>query len=218
MTNHRIATSVTAKMRRNLIIKQTLARIFEPFFTTKELGKGTGLGLATVYGIVKQSSGNIHLYSEPGHGTTFKVYLPAVENAISTGKSSQGVKMTAHGTETILLVEDEDAVRSMTHLVLEQFGYTVLEARSGAEAIQLWAHHPGPIHLLVTDVVMPEMGGRQVAERLTQLRPGLKVLYSSGYTDDAVVRHGILQSEVAFLQKPFTLAGLASKVRQTLDS
>ena len=193
------------------------ARIFEPFFTTKELGKGTGLGLATVYGIVKQSGGSVNLYSEPGHGTAFKVYLPAVEQTISTGDSQHGVKVTAHGTETILLVEDEDAVRSMTRLILQQFGYTVLEARRGAEAIRLCEQQQGKIHLLVTDVVMPEMGGRQLAERVTQLRPGIKVLYLSGYTDDAVVRHGVLQAEVAFLQKPFTMAALANKVRQVLD-
>jgi len=193
------------------------ARIFEPFFTTKEVGKGTGLGLATVYGIVKQSGGSVNLYSEPGHGTAFKVYLPAVEQTISTGDSQHGVKVTAHGTETILLVEDEDAVRSMTRLILQQFGYTVLEARRGAEAIRLCEQQQGKIHLLVTDVVMPEMGGRQLAERVTQLRPGIKVLYLSGYTDDAVVRHGVLQAEVAFLQKPFTMAALANKVRQVLD-
>jgi len=193
------------------------ARIFEPFFTTKEVGKGTGLGLATVYGIVKQSGGSVNLYSEPGHGTAFKVYLPAVEQTISTGDPQHGVKVTAHGTETILLVEDEDAVRSMTRLILQQFGYTVLEARRGAEAIRLCEQQQGKIHLLVTDVVMPEMGGRQLAERVTQLRPGIKVLYLSGYTDDAVVRHGVLQAEVAFLQKPFTMAALANKVRQVLD-
>ena len=193
------------------------AHIFEPFFTTKEPGKGTGLGLATVYGIVKQSGGSVYLYSEVGRGTTIKVYLPAVKNVVSTGKSLHGVKINATGTEMILLVEDEDAVRSMVHLVLQQLGYTILEARRGAEAIRLCEQHEGKIHLLVTDVVMPEMGGRQLAEHVTQLRPGIKVLYLSGYTDDAVVRHGVLQAEVAFLQKPFTMAALANKVRQVLD-
>jgi CheY-like chemotaxis protein len=192
------------------------AHIFEPFFTTKGPGKGTGLGLATVYGIVKQSGGYIYLYSVPGHGTTFKIYLPAVERQ-STGKSLHGVKLMPHGTETILLVEDEDAVRAVSRFALQTFGYKVLEANRPAEAIRLCEQHPGPIELLVTDIVMPEMGGRSLAERIGELRPGIKVLYVSGYTDDAVVRHGVLQADVAFLQKPFTPTSLAIKVREVLD-
>jgi CheY-like chemotaxis protein len=193
------------------------ARIFEPFFTTKGPGRGTGLGLATVYGIVKQSGGFLTVHSEPGHGTAFKIYLPAVTGAAPTGKSSQGTRLLARGNETILLVEDEDVVRTMIRVVLQDAGYVVLEASRGDVALRLAEEHVGPVHLLLTDVVMPQMGGRQLVERLAPLRPGLKVLYLSGYTDDAVVRHGVLQAEVAFLQKPFTMAALTNKVRQVLD-
>jgi PAS domain S-box-containing protein len=192
------------------------AHIFEPFFTTKGPGKGTGLGLATVYGIVKQSGGFIYLYSEPGRGTAFKIYLPAVEKRESE-KSLHGVKLMPHGTETILLVEDEDAVRAVSRFALQTFGYNVLEANRPTEAIRLCEQHQGPIALLVTDIVMPGMGGRALTERISELRPGIKVLYVSGYTDDAVVRHGVLQADVAFLQKPFTPTSLANKVRQVLD-
>jgi two-component system cell cycle sensor histidine kinase/response regulator CckA len=194
----------------------TQARVFEPFFTTKGPGKGTGLGLATVYGIVKQGGGHVGVYSELGRGTTFKVYLPpAAEPA--AGKVLPGPRAARHGTETILLVEDEDAVRGITRLALQMHGYTVLEARNGREALGVCERHPGPIHLLITDVVMPDMGGREVAERLTGRQPGLRMLYLLGYTDDAVVRHGVLEAEVAFLQKPFTPAALAAKVRDVLD-
>jgi len=194
------------------------AHIFEPFFTTKGPGKGTGLGLATVYGIVKQSGGFIYVYSEPGRGATFKIYLPAIDQPAAAGKSVPGIKAAAGGAETILLVEDEDAVRSIIRLILRRAGYTVLEASRGTAAVRLAEQHSGPIHLLITDVVMPEMGGRQLVEHLARLRPDLKVLYLSGYTDDAVVRHGILQADVAFLQKPFTMAALTNKVRQVLDA
>jgi two-component system cell cycle sensor histidine kinase/response regulator CckA len=196
----------------------TKARIFEPFFTTKGLGKGTGLGLATVYGIVKQSGGCIYVYSEPGLGSTFKVYLPSVEDKISSGKSSQGSKVPLLGKETILLVEDEAAVRAVTRHALQSFGYTVLEARDGPEAIRICQEYKPIIHLLVSDVVMPEMGGRHLAERLATMIPRLKVLYLSGYTDDAIVRHGTLQEGTAFLQKPFTPKALANKVREVLDA
>jgi PAS domain S-box-containing protein len=197
--------------------EETKARIFEPFFTTKGVGKGTGLGLATVFGIVKQFGGHIGVYSETGHGSTFKVYFPLVTE-LSAGKPSHGVKSAPHGVETILLVEDEDAVREMTRFALQSHGYTVLVSSCGLEAINISTRHQGPIHLLVTDVVMPNIGGRQLAERLAEQRPDMKVLYLSGYTDDAIIRHGILKAEASFLQKPFTPIALALRVREVLGS
>lgn len=194
----------------------TKARIFEPFFTTKEKGKGTGLGLATVFGIVKQSGGHIWVYSEVGQGTTFKIYLPRSEGEVPTGKSFLH-QPPPTGSETILVVEDEADVRAITVFALKSFGYTVLEASGGSAAIQHCEQHPGPIHLLLSDVVMPEMGGRQVADAVLALRPAIKVLYLSGYTDDAVVRHGVLHEQVAFLQKPFTPNTLARKIREVLS-
>jgi CheY-like chemotaxis protein len=195
----------------------TLARIWEPFFSTKG-EKGTGLGLATVYGIVKQSGGHVAVYSEVGHGTTFKVYLPRVEQRPHLRKSFQGLAAMPRGSETVLLVEDEDGVRALARHVLQGCGYTVLEARDGAEAMRITGQQRGQIDLLITDVVMPRMGGREVAERLAAIHPAVKVLFLSGYTDDAVVRHGILEAQVAFLQKPFSTAALAAKVREVLDS
>jgi len=196
----------------------TKSRIFEPFFTTKEPGKGTGLGLATVFGIVKQSEGHVAVYSELGHGTTFKVYLPVVQALISSRKSLAGLKLTLQGTETILVAEDEPSLRKLARHVLQMHGYTVLDASNGEKALRVAEQHEGPIHLLVTDVVMPSMSGRQLAERLAAVRPDVKVLYVSGYTDDAVVRNGVLQAETAFLQKPFTVTALAHKVREALDA
>jgi CheY-like chemotaxis protein len=193
------------------------ARLFEPFFTTKDPGKGTGLGLATVYGIVKQSGGHVWVYSEPGVGTTFKVYLPRAEKPAQPGKSYHGLKAAPPGNETVLLVEDDEGVRALADRILRDSGYQLLVARNGREALQACAEHQGPVHLLVTDVVMPEMGGRPLAEQLLGLHPGLKVLYLSGYTDDAVIRHGVLAEKVHFLQKPFEPAALAQKVRAVLD-
>jgi two-component system cell cycle sensor histidine kinase/response regulator CckA len=195
----------------------TRARIFEPFFTTKGPGQGTGLGLATVYGIVKQSNGQVDVASEPGQGTTFKIHLPVVEEVIAPGKSQPARNAPLRGNETILLAEDEPALRALTRHILQLRGYTVLEANPSDRALRIAEEYTGTIHLLVTDVVMPVMSGRQLAERLAAIRPGVKVLYLSGYADDAVIRHGILQAETAFLQKPFTPSSLAAKVREVLD-
>jgi nitrogen-specific signal transduction histidine kinase/ActR/RegA family two-component response regulator len=197
----------------------TRSRVFEPFFTTKEQGKGTGLGLSTVHGIVQQSGGSIWLYSEPGLGTTFKIYLPAVPEGVrSPQESERDDPASLFGSETILLVEDDPPLRTLARTLLERRGYQVLAAGSAQEALRLSEGHAGPIHLLLTDVVMPQMSGRVLAEKLGPLRPEMRVLYMSGYTDDAVVRHGILHSEVAFLQKPISSAALLRKVRDTLDA
>jgi PAS domain S-box-containing protein len=194
------------------------ARIFEPFFTTKEAGKGTGLGLAVVHGIVKEAGGHVGVYSEVGRGTTFKVYLPRVNEPTRAGKSPSDIQPARGGTETILLVEDEDGVRALSRHVLQGYGYKVLEAADGNEALRI-ASRQGPIQLLVTDVVMPGgLGGRHLAERILTLHPRTRVLYVSGYTDDAVVRHGVLEEQVHFLQKPFSPVALAHKVREVLDT
>lgn len=198
--------------------RETMSRLFEPFFTTKEKGKGTGLGLAMVYGIVKQSGGNIWVYSEPGRGTTFKIYLPRVEEAEEPLEAPREIAASTKGSETVLFVEDEASVRKLSVRILRSRGYTVLEASNGGEALILCEDQKGPIDLLVSDVVLPQMGGRELAERLAQVRPGMRVLYLSGYTSDAIVHHGILDPGVAFLQKPFTPDELLRKMREVLDT
>jgi len=199
--------------------KETQAHAFEPFFTTKEKGKGTGLGLATVYGIVKQSQGYIWLYSEPGNGSTFKMYLPAsVEGDPEESEPSRVRAEPSRGSETILVVEDDPSVRSLAHAFLASHGYEVLEAANGREALQICDRHQGPIHLLLTDVVMPEMSGLQLAQLLVPSHRGMKVLYMSGYTEETIVHHGVLDPRAALLSKPFSQDILAGKVREVLDS
>jgi signal transduction histidine kinase/CheY-like chemotaxis protein len=197
---------------------ETQSHIFEPFFTTKEMGNGTGLGLATVYGVVKQSEGYIWVDSELGRGTTFKVYLPRVREAAPMPSAVKGKQETAKGSETVLVVEDAQPLLELASELLKDNGYTVLEAANGADAIQLVERHQGLIDLLLTDVIMPGMGGRQLAERLIPRLPKMKVLYMSGYTDDAIVHHGILEPGIALIQKPFTAETLARKVREVLQA
>jgi signal transduction histidine kinase/CheY-like chemotaxis protein len=194
----------------------TRAHIFEPFFTTKPSGKGTGLGLATVYGIVKQSDGYIYVQSELGRGSTFTIYLPEVADAVTPPPPAEST-IQPRGTETVLLVEDDDGVRAIARLILQRSGYTILEATDGAEALRLYERHPGHIDLLLTDAVMPNMGGRTLAERFTAARPGVKVLFMSSYTPDDSLRLGVQKQQAAFLQKPFTAGTLTRKVRQVLD-
>ena len=197
--------------------EETQSRIFEPFFTTKEVGKGTGLGLSTVYGIVKQSGGNIWVYSEVGEGTVFKIYLPRVDEAAQEYKPGPEAQESLDGTEVILLAEDDERVRGLVREVLEGYGYRVLEAEGGSAALSVSERHEGPIHLLLTDVVMPKMSGRELAIRLARVRPEMKVLYMSGYTDESIVHHGVLDAGTPFLQKPFEAEALARKVRELLD-
>jgi CheY-like chemotaxis protein len=212
----------------------TRSHLFEPFFTTKAVGKGTGLGLATVYGIVKQSGGYIAVDSRPGEGTEFQVYLPrgavqmsvdmpapAVPGAKTTGGDASGRaasdRTPSGGSETILVVEDDRAVRLLVREILEDAGYHVLDAPGGQEALRLAGEHGGPIHLLLADVIMPGMSGREVSDRMAAIRPGVPTLYMSGYTDDAIVRHGVAVRDVDFIQKPFTPEALARRVRTALD-
>jgi CheY-like chemotaxis protein len=196
----------------------TQARIFEPFFTTKEAAKGTGLGLATVYGIVKQSGGYIYVYSEPGQGTTFKIYLPRVDEPVQPLRETPLPATSLQGQETVLVVEDDEVLRSVITKSLRKFGYQVLPARDGDEAMSLGRRHKGPVHLLLTDVVMPGMSGVELAHLLAALRPEMKVLFMSGYTEDAMVHHGVMEATTPFLQKPFKSVHLAAKVREVLGA
>jgi two-component system cell cycle sensor histidine kinase/response regulator CckA len=198
--------------------EDSVERIFEPFYTTKDRGKGTGLGLSTIFGIVKQNNGHIRVDSKPGHGTTFNVYLPCVDEPLSSISVRKEPTSLPHGTETILLVEDEVAVRSLVARVLRQHGYTVLEAGNGEEALHLVEnHHDQVIHLLLTDMVMPQMGGKALADQLLTQHPDLKVLFTSGYSDKAIIHSYVLDSGIAFLPKPFAPAFLVQKVREVIE-
>jgi CheY-like chemotaxis protein len=203
--------------------EKTLSHIFEPFYTTKEPDKGTGLGLSTVYAIVTQSKGGLQVFSQPGHGTTFSVYLPCLTDPMDTTskkQKSEGLSVIAgKKIETILLVEDQAELRELAKLVLQEQGYRVLEARHGDEALQICLQNQEPIHLILTDVVMPGgISGRELVERVKPLLPETKVIYMSGYTDDVIVRHGVLNASINFLQKPFAPNILLTKVREVLDT
>ena len=192
-------------------------RIFEPFFTTKDKGKGTGLGLSTTYGIVKQSEGHIWVYSVQGKGTTFKIYLPRVNEPLEDIREEVLKEDLPHGNETILIVEDEEEVRKLSGKILERQGYRILETSNGDDALLACERHKSPIHLMLADVIMPGMSGSELAKLLKPLYPEIKILYMSGYTDDAIVRHGVLQKGVNYIQKPFTMERLARKVREVLN-
>jgi len=197
--------------------KETHEHIFEPFFTTKKVGKGTGLGLATVYGIVKQNNGFIWVYSEPKQGAIFKVYLPEVKKDADPEKKEKKSVVKLNGSETVLIVEDDGLLRNLTQNTLQRYGYKVLDAENGEDAIRVCKEYDGRIDLMITDVVMPKIGGREAAKRLLPLYPQMKVIYMSGYTDDAIVHHGVLEPGLNFLEKPFTPKGLTLKVREVLD-
>jgi len=196
---------------------ETMAHIFEPFFTTKECGKGTGLGLSTVNRIVKESGGDIWVHSDPGAGATFTICLPSAPNGSDTASVAAGPRVSAVGSETLLLVEDEEGVRKLLTHVLQKRGYTVVAASDGEEALRIFERRGSEIHLVLTDMVMPRMGGRTLGARLRELRPDLKIIYMSGYTDDVLVRTGALGPGMSFLQKPLRPEVLAAKVRETLD-
>ena len=192
-------------------------RIFEPFFTTKEIDKGTGLGLSMIYGIMKQNNGYIWAYSEPGKGTTFKVYLPKAGTDIISDTEEQVADGLLQGSETILVVEDDKTLLKMTQKMLEKFGYQILTAQNGIEAVEIFRGHDGPIHLILTDVVMPKMGGLDLTEKIQSEKPEVKVIYMSGYTDRAISDNGLLHKGVEFIEKPFAPKNLALKVREVLD-
>src|SRR5439155_13457741 len=192
------------------------ARIFEPFFTTKERGKGTGLGLSTVYGIVQQSGGSVWVYSEPGMGTTFKIYLPALLEGAEPEAAAPIIAERDAGSATVLLVEDEPAVRRVAQQILILAGYKVLEADGADSARRLCREHPGAIEVLLTDVIMPKVNGPQLAEELQSLHPAMKVIYMSGYTDEAITQHGVLAKDIAFLEKPFTPKSLSAKISEVI--
>jgi CheY-like chemotaxis protein len=196
----------------------TRERIFEPFFTTKALGKGTGLGLSTVYGIVKQSGGSITVYSQPGQGCTFRIYFPVVTDAGAESTSSAGTTDEPTGDETVLIAEDDAHVRALVRRCLVSRGYIVLEASHGQEALEVATAHNGPIHLLLTDVVMPSLSGRELAERLAVQRPAMRVLFMSGHSEEAIQRHGVLTAASAFLEKPLMPTELGRRVRRVLDA
>jgi CheY-like chemotaxis protein len=198
--------------------KETVAKLFEPFFTTKPAGKGTGLGLATVYGIAKQHGGTISVYSEPGHGTTFKIFFPQATDAAQPEKPAETKPRAATGKGAILVVEDDIAVRKLACSILQGHGYTVLEASSSHNALHLAETHDDPIDLLLTDVVMPRVNGKELYRRIAAVRPGIKVLYMSGYTADVIAHHGVLEAEIEFLPKPFTVEGLIGKIAAMLAS
>jgi CheY-like chemotaxis protein len=197
---------------------ETQSHIFDPFFTTKELGRGTGIGLATVYGIVKQSGAWIWVYSEVGKGSTFKIYLPRVDEQEKADRPPKALVGIDRGSETVLVVEDNESLRQLTCEFLVSTGYTVLFAQDGSEAVRLAEQHTGLIHLLLTDVVMPGMSGHELAQRLAILRPDIRSLYVSGYTGDAILKQGVLEEGVSFLAKPFTRDALAQKVREVLEA
>jgi CheY-like chemotaxis protein len=197
---------------------QTRLRVFEPFFTTKPQGKGTGLGLSMVYGIVQQHDGTIMVESALGQGATFKIYLPCVDDPVSEVRMSVAAGDSGRGSETILVVEDDTHVRALVAQMLQASGYTVLTAADPATALELSDRHSGPIHLLFTDVVMPNMSGPELRQRLKSLRPLTRVLYMSGYTDEALGRHGVLEPGTFLLQKPFSIGALGQKVREVLDA
>lgn len=196
--------------------QETLDRIFDPFFTTKELGRGTGLGLSTVYGIVKQHGGHITVHTEIGMGTTFRVYFPRSRRGVGA-EEEHVAHRPVRGSETVLIVEDQEQTRAVTCSMLERYGYRVLQAADAESAMNLEASHDGPIHLLVTDVVMPGMNGKELCERLLGRRRGVKSLFMSGYTTNEIGRHGVLDQGVNFIQKPFSLTSFISKVREVLD-
>jgi CheY-like chemotaxis protein len=198
--------------------EETRQHLFEPFFTTKEKGRGTGLGLSTVYGIVQQGNGYIEVQSEPGRGTSFNIYLPRIEDNGPQPEPPQAVAAELRGSETVLVVEDQDDVRRLMVAALRSYGYRALEAPGGRAALEEAARHPARIDLLLTDVIMPDMNGKELADRLAPLRPAMKVLFTSGYSGEVVAHRGVLDSGVAYLPKPFTPVALAAKVREVLGT